>query len=334
MEDYEGERQRTIRLKETRRHRASWLTPSPEYRSLCDDTLDPGPFLTRGTSHGFLETGNPRPDATMNLLMFGGSFVESNYCHEHERFASRVERDLPRRWRVLNGGYSGMSTLHLSSLLLAKAPMHLPPGSAVVIFIGQSDLEVMGQEGSYWSTKARVTPVQPAPERTEVPWDNMTALTRMIDAALSIADSLGLRYGVVASPFREADFSTDPVLRAQHGRDRARYRDSYKIRRRIVTATGEAAKAHSAPFLNAHEVMQAGDFYDIMHLNAGGQARFSRVLRSWLDTWLLTSRAEAEDMVYGRCDDCGVGYLPVPAYVNGGHRCGGDGMRDEYLARL
>lgn len=284
---------RTIRLKETRPNRDEWLTPSDEYRELCDDTLEAGPFHVRGTPDGFLDTGNARPEATKNLVMLGGSFVESNYCAEGARFPSQIERGLPSEWRVLNGGYSGMSTLHLASLLLAKVPMHLPPGSAVLIFIGQSDLEVMEQEGSYWSTKHRVTPVQPAGETPYAPWENLEALPRMIDAALSVADSLGLRYGVVASPFRESDFALDPVLRVQHRRSRVSYRRKYAIRRRIVAEAEAAARAHGVPFLNAHEQMSPTDFYDIMHLNAWGHARFTLVLRSWLDQWLFLDQPDA-----------------------------------------
>lgn len=126
---------RYVRLKETPLEVERFHTPSETYRKACDDSLELGPFVQRGTADGFLDTGNARPGANRNLVMVGGSFVESMFSNELARFPSQIERTLPSEWQVCNAGYSGMTTLHILPLLAAKLVPYVVPNGKILILL-------------------------------------------------------------------------------------------------------------------------------------------------------------------------------------------------------
>lgn len=277
---------RTIRLKETPAGRREH-TPTDEYRKGCDASLGEGPFIQEGTPDGFLATGNDRPDATRNLVMLGDSFVESMFTSVTTRFASRVERELPDEWRVLNAGLSGMTSLHLLSVMAAKMPPFLVDGGKLVIFIGQSDATAVALPGSYWDPRRTVTPTIPALERMPVPWEPREASERLTDAVCATATALGIDYALVASPFRDGDFNVDPALRGFYERNRRRYERATAIRRGVREVTLRTAERHGRPVFDAQQFVEPTDFYDVQHLNEHGQQRFSDVLTPWLRTWAV-----------------------------------------------
>lgn len=61
-----------IRLKEHTRNTVTAHTPTDNYRLLCDESLDVGPFIRRGTSQGFLDTGNSVPEDAPSMVLIGG----------------------------------------------------------------------------------------------------------------------------------------------------------------------------------------------------------------------------------------------------------------------
>lgn len=280
---------RTIRLKETPAGRREH-TPTDEYRKECDASLGPGPFIQEGTADGFLATGNDRPDATRNLVMVGGSFVESMFAPATARFASRVERELPAEWRVLNAGRSGMTTLHLLSVMAAKLPPFLVDGGKLVIFIGHSDVSALSRPGSYWDSRHTVTPLIPASETIPVPWEPREASERLTDAVCATATALGIDYGLVAAPFRDGDFNDDRVLRVFYERNRRRYERATNIRRSIRDVTVRIAERHGRPVFDSQQFVEPADFYDVVHLNEDGQERYSDRLTAWLRTWAVDPR--------------------------------------------
>lgn len=274
---------REIRLKEPRPSVRDFLTPSDEYREGCDDTLAPGPFRRRNTDDGFLATGNDRFDAPKRLVLLGGSFVESMYTDEKQRFPSLIERDLPDEWRVCNGGYSGMTSLHLLNVLASKIPSILTPGSKVVLFIGMSDVDALMRRGLYWDSEARITPVIPAPSPREVSLAPVDAARGVIRSVVDVAVNLGMDFGVVASPYRKAGLDDEVVARLHSGSD-ARYRDREEARRVVQeTAREEAARA-GVPFFDSQRHCDPSDFYDMFHLNELGQVMYAAAIDSWLRT--------------------------------------------------
>lgn len=284
---------RYLRLKEHVPFSVAEHTPPPEYRERSDETLGPGPFLARADEHGFLMTGNHVDEDAPALAMLGGSFVESMFVPEQARFTSNIERRLAlagHSHRVLNGGYSGANTLQIAQVLLAKLPPILGAGGRVLLFIGQSDAEVLMARGTYWSGKPRIASVLPATEPQLDPYPPDVALTRVVALLAQLAISLGFRAGIVVSPFRDGDFSHDQVLRRTYRRDREQYQRTVDIRRKIQAVAIEVATAHELPCFDGQMATGGGEpslFYDTMHLNVRGQELFSDALSGWiLGKWL------------------------------------------------
>lgn len=270
---------RTLRLKEAAPGTDDWLSPGDIHRSISDDSLADGPFRRRGTAEGFLSTGNERPGATKRLVMLGGSFVESMFAPEQERFASVVERNLPSEWAVLNGGYSGMTTLHALTQLAAKIVPYVQRQDTLLYFVPMSDSSALNSPGLYWSASKTVTPFSPVAQNAAPAWDRREAAVRVLSAFLAAAQALGMRTAVVASPFRDGEFASDSAIRALYKEDRTRYaRARARFQLLHDVARNECAQ-REIPFFDAQSVMgDPGLFYDQMHLNEMGQARFAEEL--------------------------------------------------------
>lgn len=273
---------RSLRFKEIAPGTDDEVAPAAIHFSISDSSLPPGPFRRRGNGDGFLDTGNHRPEATRNLVLLGDSFVESMFAPEQLRFPSQLERALPAQWRVLNGGYSGMTTLHALAQLAAKVvPLSTTP-HRLVYFVPMSDSKALTEPGLYWSGSNTVSPIAPAAMSTP-DWDRRTAATRAIRAMLAAATAFELPLSVVASPYRAGDFTTDGALRALYKEDPRRYaraRSSFDLLQQV--ARDECARL-GVPFLDAQAAMpDPGLFYDQLHLNPRGQDAFARAFTQWV----------------------------------------------------
>lgn len=270
---------RTLRLKETEPGTDDWLSPQDIHRSISDDSLADGPFRRRGTAEGFLSTGNVRPEATRRLVMLGGSFVESMFCPEQQRFASVVERSLPSEWSVLNGGYSGLTTLHAFTQLAAKIVPFVQREDVLLYFVPMSDSNALNSPGLYWAASKTVTPFVPLADNAAPSWDRREAVVRVLSAFLAAAEALGMRIAVVASPFRDGNFSSDTAIRTLYKEDRTRYARARARFQLLHDVARHECAQREIPFFDAQAVMgDPGLFYDQMHLNAKGQARFAEEL--------------------------------------------------------
>lgn len=273
---------RSLRFKEVAPGTDHEVAPADIHRSISDASLPAGPFRRRGTVDGFLDTGNHRPDAARNLVLLGDSFVESVFAPEQQRFASQLERALPPEWRVLNGGYSGMTSLHALAQLAAKVvPMAAAP-HRLVYFVPMSDSKALTEQGLYWSTSNTVSPIAPAVSHAPA-WDRRTAATRAIRAVLAAAAAFELPLSVVASPYRAGDLATDGALRALYRDDPRRYARSRSAFDLLHEVAREECARQDVPFLDAQPIMRdPGLFYDQLHLNLRGQDHFAQALTQWV----------------------------------------------------
>lgn len=273
---------RSLRFKEISPGTDAEVSPADIHRTISDDSLPAGPFRRRATADGFLDTGNDRPDATRNIVLLGDSFVEAMFAPEHHRFASQLERTLPRQWRVLNAGYSGMTTLHALTQLAAKlVPLTTAP-NRLVYFVPMSDGKALTEQGLYWSTSNTISPIAPAVVGAPA-WDRRSAATRMIRAMLAAAKALELPLSVVVSPYRTGELATDGALHALYKGDARRHASAVSSFDLLRAAARDECDAHGVPFLDAQLVLpKQGLFYDQLHLNQRGQDVFARTLSTWL----------------------------------------------------
>lgn len=270
---------RSIRLKEMMPNVDRMSAPLPSYRTGSDDTLDAGPFKVRTDHNGFIQTGNGDRDILEPLTFLGDSFVESMYSTESTRFVSGVERgldDAGHRYKCLNGGYSGASSLQLVNVLLNKIYPLVGNGRTVVFFGPQSDYHIYGAPATYWHPTERYAPILPPlePEATDMV-RGFEITKRMLKIAVEVSKQLNIRLIFATSPFRSAPLGDDSWLQ---GHLPGEVYTTVQARRGLYTEkVREAARETGTPLLDGEAALRGQHhlFYDELHLNEKGQAEFT-----------------------------------------------------------
>lgn len=291
---------RSIRLKEHQPNLDMHRRPPESIREESDDSLEEGPHRVRTDDQGFISTGNDVPGDAPDIFVIGDSFVESLLASEHRRFVSQVERGLSAAGaphRVRNGGYSGMTSLHMLGAVSAKLPPLLRPGSRLLLVVGQSDANALASRGLYWEQTKTVTPFSsPASASNVLDGSWREAFINMVTTVLTFAKLHGYDVAMTSGLFRNGDFDHDPVLRRRFRRQRSAYEASFEKRRFIVDAVRAIAREHSVLHfdVSADFLARPDFFYDALHLNHAGHDAYAAALLAWmLETWLPT-RADAD----------------------------------------
>lgn len=252
------------------------MVPSPEYLARTDGTLLAGPFRCRSDDNGFIRTGNSVASESGSLVFLGGSFVESIYSQESDRFVSVTERNLIQGGHLvncLNGGYSGSTTLHLLNVILNKIYPLIGPGGTIVFFGPHSDRDYIYNQGSYWSDTQRGSTIVPpgAPAHTRLPRgvDSAEMVLRLV---VSTTQQLGLNLILATSPYREGGYDSHPLFaRNYHGRHNW-YRSGMSRRKEFVSMIRRVASDTGTPMVDAQSFVDGRPsyFYDELHLNPEG----------------------------------------------------------------
>lgn len=270
---------RSIRLKERSPDTDVFANLIPAFVERSDETLGEGPFRMRTDSDGFIVTGNEKPKSDEPIAIIGGSFVESSFCPEELRFAAQAERLMPG-YRVLNGGYSGSTTLQLFNVMVSKVFPVIGVGGKLVFFVGQSDADVIKRDGSYWTNEKLWSPVVPGfAAHPSIP-NGAESVRKMVKIVIDTARTLEIDLILASSPYRDGDFNTDQVLRKIFRRNREVFDQRQAARESIRLATIEVGQLHGVDVID-FQGLTGGDpswFYDDLHLNEHGQEQFSKVL--------------------------------------------------------
>jgi hypothetical protein len=276
---------RAIRLKEMEPGTSRLLTPSELQHEVSDLSLTPGSYPCNADEYGFLSTGNVGFTNDPPIVFMGGSFVESAFSTEEDRFVSQVERKLAARGarhQCLNAGYSGSSTLHLYNSLLNKVYPHVGPGGKVVFFVPHSDRDSMYRPGSYWNGTKRGATILPErePKASAAIPDGVASTAALLRIVAHTSRQLGLDLVFVTCPFRNASFDTDAVLRRTYRRNRQAFNQSLQRRKELCeVARMVGAETGTRVIDGEHFLDQKPEcFYDELHLNREGQGIFSDFL--------------------------------------------------------
>lgn len=274
---------RQIRLKEREPLTSKEIYPTPEFMERSDHTLASGPFLIRTDKDGFILTGSDKPATDTPIALIGGSFVESSFCDEGSRFIDLAEKELPG-YRLLNGGYSGSTTLQLFNSMVSKIFPIIGVGGTLVFFVGQSDADVFNRPGSYWTNERLWSPVTPGFEPHASLPEGETGLRQLLTIVIDTSRTLGINLILASSPFRHGDFSHDAVLRKIFRRNRDAFKQRQKVRELIREITLEVAHEKDADVIDFQKLTggEPSWFYDDLHLNRIGHKNFSSVLASEL----------------------------------------------------
>lgn len=270
---------RAIRLKERTPLTVKNLIPSQEFIDRSDETLAEGPFLVRTDEHGFIITGNHVSQHDAPIALIGGSFVESSFCEEGFRFIDLAERELTG-FRLLNGGYSGSTTLQLLNSMISKIFPVIGDGGKLLFFVGQSDADVINRPGSYWTNERLWSPIVPSFSPHPSLPNRADAVEKIVKIVIDTARTLGIDLILASSPFRNADFSSDQVLRKIFRRNRDTYQKRQSDREMIRQITLDVGRSHGVDVIDFQELTGGNPtwFYDDLHLNEFGHSEFSKVL--------------------------------------------------------
>ncbi|MGP5704060.1 SGNH/GDSL hydrolase family protein [Glutamicibacter arilaitensis] len=281
---------RVIRFKEW----GVWVdtTKQPKAAQLAssDGTLEDDKFRLRTNTAGFILSGNTLTNSgsLKKIITLGGSFVESLYAHETDRFPAQLERMLnepKERYEVWNGGYSGSTLLHSLNVFVNKVIPVLKYSEQVMLFTAMSDQRTLVHKDSYWLKDVTHAPV--IDPRNASPKENREATTedqeRLLRAFVMLSRHYDHELILVASPYRDKSFEDDAYTRRIYKDPAAQAKALSKLR--MINETARLVSADMGVTLLDAERSLHGDprfFYDSMHLNSLGQEAMANFLHEKL----------------------------------------------------
>lgn len=156
---------RFVRLREHAPGSDRRLTPTSSQRENSNG-LGEGPFRVRTDENGYILTGN-EVCSNLKTIVLGDSFIECSFLHEEQRICSVLEAldnvaGSEIVGNVLNGGYSGATTIHLLNVLLNK--VFSDPPDRLVFVLPANDAVVHRFSSVYWNTSEHYGVIYP-PDR-------------------------------------------------------------------------------------------------------------------------------------------------------------------------
>lgn len=275
---------RIIRLKEHWANLDDELTAPEGYLNERDDVLGAGPYRFRTDENGFIISGEVS-DTVHSVIFLGDSVIENIYIQEKDRMCAVLERklrdDRDLDVRILNGGYSGASTLHLLNVFINKI-IPLKP-TAVVLMTGIIDREAMRKKAGYWSSDKYLQTIVYA---DEVPGTFDTSTRDDLD--FFNREKLLQVFSDTARLFQiPLVMVTTPLLATYGGKYvKANYPDPDKFwreveeRKAINASTKRICEAKGIHCLDIEGAASGdhSDFQDNIHLSATGAAKVADAL--------------------------------------------------------
>jgi GDSL-like Lipase/Acylhydrolase family len=253
---------RYIRLLEHGPNHDQWMTPSDEYLAERDGTLEKRPYRYRTDEHGFIRTGRTLPQEEKPLIFLGDSVIENYWVDEDKRTCAVLEgllRDAGLAVRVLNGGVSGASTLHLLSVLINKC-VPLQP-RMVLLMSGAIDTSAM-KFGGYWCSHEHLTPITEPPN---LPERDFTDRAKLMHIFHETCRTFEIDFFAVTCPTRHA-----PLFDDCSGGTPGVRRNS--LSREALRLSNQITREYGGPFIDL-EVPLSGRpelFYDDLHAGEMG----------------------------------------------------------------
>lgn len=256
------------------------VTPPGTYLAKTDGSLEAIPYKRVTTAHGFLETGAPHKPGQPTTFIVGGSFVEGMYCDADRRFVAQLAQRLPVN--VLNAGYSGMTTLHLLTVVMSKIAGLSNPGDRLVAFVPQSDINPLLKEHGYWNHTKLFSSVQPPFEATRQA--SLDDLSTLLSTLKTFCVGMGIELILGTSPHRVSDFDSEQWVRNLFSNNKASFENARDKAYEIVDAVRESAEGLGVQLIDLHGEFHTRPelFYDEVHLNQNGHDEIARFIESAL----------------------------------------------------
>lgn len=211
-------------------------------------------FLIRG-----VEIVSERPTA----FFLGGSFMESMFHEEERRFVAQLARRLPIN--VVNGGYSGTTTMRMTTMLIAMIGGLAKPGDVIVASLPMSDLVAATSKGSYW-TDVRSHAMLKPPLKSQ--FEPCILHTRAaLEAMAAFCGPMGLKFVLMTGPRRQSDFNTESWSRNIYRRRRGAWERAHIAHLELNEAARGFARASGVELIDTDvEFSSCSEFFMIIFI--------------------------------------------------------------------
>ncbi|RVT80650.1 hypothetical protein DXV76_20985 [Rhodobacteraceae bacterium CCMM004] len=284
-------RKRHIRIKEFGAEGVRIMRPTPEYLELTNGTLPDTDYTITTDADGFVcdpdADADPAraPGAARPLYVLGDSLVESAFVPQGQRVADRIGQGLAARGiarRVLNGGYSGSTSLNLFDTIINKIGPR--EGAAVLHVLPSNDVLSMRDDDGFWNMGSQryspILPARKAPLEPAAPWHPSPAQLRMtLKAMARTADAFGIHLFFATTPYVRRGYERLPWYRKRHTDGGESYDALIASRSANNTILREVAGLCRVPLVDLEVAM--GDprhFYDDLHLNTEGSQAMADIV--------------------------------------------------------
>lgn len=185
---------RVIRLKEWGCNKKTTKKPAENQILNATHALEAKDYALNTDSNGFIINSGKIETRDKNLVLLGDSFIESLFVDEDKRINAVIENNFTD-FNVLNGGYSGATSLHLLNVITNKV-IPLNP-DFVVIFVPTNDQRVKAVENGYWNKDQRLSSVIPSGKGAELVDDYpVTSFSSSVEKMLEVIHFTLSIYGI------------------------------------------------------------------------------------------------------------------------------------------
>lgn len=198
---------RVIRLKEWGCNKKTSKKPAENQIANATRDLEAKNYALTTDSNGFIINGSRKVGAarSKNLVLLGDSFIESLFVDEEKRINAVLEERFSD-FNVLNGGYSGATSLHLLNVISNKV-IPLNP-DFVVFFVPTNDQRIRTVANGYWNKDPRLSSVIPSSKASELIDDYpVTSFNSSVEKMLEIIhftlNVFGIKHCFGTTPHRQ-----------------------------------------------------------------------------------------------------------------------------------
>jgi hypothetical protein len=269
---------RAIRLKEFPPATTLHNTPPDWYDISRDASLAQKSYRIETDEFGFIKS-HDGAGCGNRVIFLGDSFVEGMFLDPEHRFCSILEARLRRAHHVeasvLNGGYSGATTLHSLNVSINKI-IPLSP-LAVILMTGIVDVDVALKQASFWSRDCGLEPIvdtqteNTSRDHNDRPCHDFADRKRMLAIFATAAGQFGIPLWFATFPHRQVNRG---AYVSKAFPDRAAFDSEVRLRRRANDVTRRFAIREKMKLFDVEiELLDRDDiFYDMYHLNSSGGA--------------------------------------------------------------
>lgn len=268
---------RSIRLRE--HIPCSDRTISPDANQLASsESLGVGPFRIRTDADGYILSGRVIDSETRTIVL-GDSFVECSFLPEDGRICSLLEKlggDAGEGvvGRVLNGGYSGSTTLNLLNCFINKVLSN--PPDRLIFILPANDAFVHRYRSTYWNSSEYYGLISPAnPEKASTELGSYESLSgadcQRLVGLITKACSLYSIDIVIGTFPHQQNYDAWPFLARKYP-SRNWFESVVSARRTLNDAIRTLCNEQGIPFVDLERLLddRVECFYDELHMNENG----------------------------------------------------------------